>query len=190
MQEVRYSARNISRHTLEFFYGIYDFEISGKDAFRDNRQRQYNKMCEGMVEELCKKYGEIAIMWFDGGAHGPDQGGPDVQGIFEKHQPNGIFYHNLDLGRYPMGGSESGTVPYPCWGTYHTTSWFENRGNDEDFRPLKYGDPEGQYFCPAMSDAPLRGSNGGHQWFWEPNGREIYLLAGRINAHVLQQCWS
>lgn len=150
------------------FMGVHDFKVQGDSEFSKNRQAYYNKMCEGMVEELTSRYGDLAIIWFDGGAHGPKQGGPDVQGIVERNQPNALFYHNLDRADIRWGGSESGTVPYPSWGTYHTPSWFANRGDSINFRPIKYGDPEGQYFMPAMSDAPLRGYNGRHEWFWEP----------------------
>jgi len=166
------------------FYGIYDFKVAGDDEFAQNRQDHYNRMCEGMVDELTSNYGELAIVWFDGGAHGPKQGGPDVQGIVEKNQPNAIFYHNLDRSDIRWGGSESGTVPYPCWGTYHTASWFANRGDSIDFKPIKYGDPNGNYYMPAMSDAPLRGYNGRHEWFWEPNDEEhIYPLKELMNMY-------
>lgn len=37
-----------------------------------------------------------------------------------------------------------------------------------DFKLLKTGDPDGKYYMPAMSDAPLRGAKGRHEWFWEP----------------------
>lgn len=43
-------------------------------------------MCEGMVDELMSRYGDLAMVWFDGGAHGPEKGGPDVLGIFAKHK--------------------------------------------------------------------------------------------------------
>lgn len=166
------------------FYGVHDFKVAGDDPLAINRQQRYNKMCEGMVEELCSRYGDLAIVWFDGGAHGPRQGGPDVQSIFERYQPNGLFYHNLDRADMRWGGSESGTVPYPCWGTYATASWFGNRGDDQDFRPLKYGDPEGSYYCPAMSDAPLRGYNGRHEWFWEPGDEgHIYPLENLMHMY-------
>jgi alpha-L-fucosidase len=48
---------------------------------------------------------------------------------------------------------------------------------------LKTGDPEGSYYMPAMSDAPLRGY-GGHDWFWEP-GREqiIYPLENLVEMY-------
>ncbi|QDH81548.1 alpha-L-fucosidase [Echinicola soli] len=166
------------------FYGIHDFEVSGQDEFAKNRQAHYNRMCEGMVEELTSKYGELAIIWFDGGAHGPAQGGPDVQGIVESNQPNALFYHNLDRADIRWGGSESGAVPYPCWGTYGHPSWFANRGDSIDFRPIKYGDPNGAFYMPAMSDAPLRGYNGRHEWFWEPGDEaHIYPLENLMEMY-------
>ncbi|GGW47837.1 alpha-L-fucosidase [Arenibacter certesii] len=166
------------------FYGIHDFKVQGDTSFSKNRQEHYNKMCEGMVEELTSRYGDLSIIWFDGGAHGPEQGGPDVLSIFEKNQPNALFYHNLDRADIRWGGSESGTVPYPCWGTYGHPSWFANRGDEDGFRPIKYGDPEGKYYMPAMSDAPLRGYNGRHEWFWEPGDEEhIFPLKNLMDMY-------
>jgi hypothetical protein len=89
-----------------------------RQQFAENRQQHYNRMCEGMVEELMSRYGDLAIVWFDGGAHGPEKGGPDVLSVFEKHQSNCIFYHNTQRADIRWGGSESGTVPYPSWGTF------------------------------------------------------------------------
>lgn len=37
---------------------------------------------------------------------------------------------------------------------------------------LKHGDAEGRYWVPAMADAPLRGANGRHEWFWEPDDED------------------
>ncbi|MEO1009944.1 MAG: alpha-L-fucosidase [Bacteroidota bacterium] len=166
------------------FFGVHDFKVEGDSDFAKNRQHYYNKMCEGMVQELCSNYGDLAIVWFDGGAHGPEQGGPDVLSIFEKYQPNGLFYHNLQRADIRWGGSESGTVPYPCWGTYPTPSWFHNRGQEQDFKPLKHGDPNGSYYIPAMSDAPLRGYNGRHEWFWEPGDEaHIYPLENLMEMY-------
>lgn len=166
------------------YFGIHDFKVNGDNQFAENRQQHYNQMCEGMVEELCSRYGDLAIIWFDGGAHGPEQGGPDVLSIFERYQPNCLFYHNLQRADMRWGGSESGTVPYPCWGTFTDASWFDKRGDDEGFRPLKYGYPEGKFYIPAMSDAPLRGFNGRHEWFWEPGDEaHIYPLINLVNMY-------
>ncbi|HSI78119.1 MAG TPA: alpha-L-fucosidase [Lunatimonas sp.] len=169
------------------FYGVHDFTVQGNNEFAQNRQAHYNKMCEEMVREICSNYGDLAIVWFDGGAHGPEKGGPDVLSVFEKHQPNGIFYHNTQRADIHWGGSESGTVPYPSWSTYPFP--YSHATNQEvvyknDFQLLKEGDPNGNYFMPAMSDAPLRGYNGRHEWFWEPGDEEhIFPLENLMNMY-------
>lgn len=169
------------------FYGVYDFKVQGEGEFSDNRQKHYNRVCEGMVEELMSRYGDLAIVWFDGGAHGPEKGGPDVLSVFEKYQNNCIFYHNTQRADIRWGGSESGTVPYPSWGTYPFP--FSHSANQEvvyknNFQLLKEGDPNGEYYMPAMSDAPLRGYNGRHEWFWEPEDEEhIFPLENLMNMY-------
>ena len=159
------------------FYGIHDFKVHGDNDFAQNRQKHYNSMIEKIVEEIFANYGNWAMVWFDGGAHGPEQGGPDVLSVFEKYQPNSLFYHNLQRADMRWGGSESGTVPYPCWGTfpYPSTGAGESAKKEiaaNNFQLLKTGDPDGKYYIHAMSDAPLRG-HGGHDWFWEPNREHI-----------------
>jgi alpha-L-fucosidase len=170
------------------FYGVYDFKVNGNNQFAENRQKHYNNMIEKIVEEIFSRYGDWAMVWFDGGAHGPEQGGPDVLSVFEKYQPNCLFYHNLQRADMRWGGSETGTVPYPCWGTfpYPSTGAGESAKKEigaNNFQLLKTGDPEGSYYMPAMSDAPLRGY-GGHDWFWEP-GREqiIYPLENLVEMY-------
>jgi len=171
------------------FYGVHDFKVNGNNEFSKNRQAHYNKMCEGMVDELTSRYGDLAIIWFDGGAHGPEKGGPDVLSIFEKNQPNGIFYHNTQRADIRWGGSESGTVPYPSWGTYPFP--YSHAANPEvvyknNFQLLKEGDPNGKYYMPAMSDAPLRGYEGGHEWFWEPDDeKHIFPLDNLMDMYYM-----
>ncbi len=159
------------------FYGIYDFKVHGTGPFAQNRQQHYNCMVEKTVEEISSRYGDWAMVWFDGGAHGPEQGGPDVLSIFEKYQPDCLFYHNLQRADMRWGGSETGMVPYPCWGTFPYPAIGAGESAKEEisannFQLLKTGDPEGDYYIPAMSDAPLRG-HGGHDWFWEPDRGHI-----------------
>lgn len=71
------------------FLGVHDFMMP-KDGtkFQENRQAFYNKMCEGMTEELMSRYGDLAIVWYDGGGHGPELGGADILPIVEKYQKN------------------------------------------------------------------------------------------------------
>ena len=132
-------------------------------------------MVEGMVKEVCTQYGELFEIWFDGGADHPDNGAPDVLPIVQQYQPNCLFYHNKQLAEARWGGSESGTVPYPCWATF--PNFYSHAGDThaEHMELLKHGDPKGQYWMPAMSDAPLRGYNGRHEWFWDP-GDEAHLF--------------
>ena len=170
------------------FLGVHDFMMP-KDGtkFQENRQNFYNKMCEGMTEELMSRYGDLAIVWYDGGGHGPELGGADILPIVEKYQKNIIFYHNSQRADIRWGGSESGTVPYPCWGTYpfpysHSTN--QDFIFKDNFKLLKTGDADGDYYMPAMSDAPLRGYNGRHEWFCEPGDEaHIFPLQNLMNMY-------
>jgi len=161
------------------FLGVHDFVVhSDSSQFAQNRQTYYNSQCEKMTEELMSRYGELAMVWFDGGAHGPELGGPDILPIVEQYQKNIIFYHNSQRADIRWGGSESGMVPYPCWGTYPFPYSHSTNGKviyKNNFQLLKEGDPNGKYYMPAMSDAPLRGYNGRHEWFWEP-GDEAHIF--------------
>lgn len=161
------------------FLGVHNFKVNGEGEFQNNRQAWYKQMAEGMVKELCTKYGELFEIWFDGGADHPKNGSPDVLPIVRQYQPNCLFYHNAQLAEARWGGSESGTVSYPCWATfpYPATGAGESAKKDiakDNFKLLKEGDPEGEFWVPAMSDAPLRGYNGRHEWFWEP-GDEAHI---------------
>jgi len=95
------------------FFGVHNFKVIGEGQFAENRQAYYNKMVEGMVTEICTRYGELFEIWFDGGAYNPDKGAPDVLPIVKKYQPNCLFYHNSQLAEARWGGSETGTVAYP-----------------------------------------------------------------------------
>lgn len=154
------------------FFGVHDFKVNGTGEFQKKRQAYYNQMVEGMVKELCTQYGPLFEIWFDGGASHPDLGAPDVLPIVKKYQPNCLFYHNNQLAEARWGGSESGTVPYPCWATFPTPYSHSGDTTADHINLLKHGDPNGKYWMPAMSDAPLRGYNGRHEWFWEPGDEE------------------
>jgi alpha-L-fucosidase len=167
------------------FFGVHDFKVNGEGEFREKRQEYYRKMCEGMVTELCTRYGGLFEIWFDGGADHPDNGAPDVLPIVKKYQPNCLFYHNLQLAEARWGGSESGTVPYPCWATFPNPYSHGGDTEAERMQLLKHGDPKGKYWMPAMSDAPLRGYNGRHEWFWEPGDEaHIYPVDDLVNMYI------
>lgn len=159
------------------FLGVHDFKVNGEGDFKENRQKWYNRMVEGMVKEICTNYGELFEIWFDGGADHPKNGAPDVLPIVRQYQPNCLFYHNGQLAEARWGGSESGTVGYPNWSTfpYRATGAGESAKKniaENNFQLLKEGDAKGKYWVPAMADAPLRGFNGRHEWFWEPGDED------------------
>jgi alpha-L-fucosidase len=159
--------------------GVHNFKVAGNGRFAEERQAWYKRFCERMVEELCTRYGELFMIWFDGGADDPRGDGPDVLPIVSRYQPGCLFYHNIDLADFRWGGSETGTVGYPCWSSF-PQPYSHNKQSDtqENHRKLlMHGDKNGIYWVPAMADAPLRGMNGRHEWFWEPDDEEnIYPL--------------
>lgn len=153
--------------------GIHNFKAEGSGEFAANRQMWYKHLCEKMVEEICTRYGDLFMIWFDGGADDPKGDGPDVLPIVSKYQPNCLFYHNVDRADFRWGGSESGTVGYPCWSTFPYPFSHSNYTETRDHNALlKHGEKDGQYWVPAMADSPLRGENGRHEWFWEPDDEE------------------
>ena len=126
------------------------------------------------------------MIWFDGGADDPRGDGPDVEPIVNKYQPNCLFYHNIDRADFRWGGSETGTVGYPCWSTFPAPCSHHKRieSQKDQIALLKQGDPEGKYWVPAMADSPLRGANGRHEWFWEPDDENnIYPLTTLMDMY-------
>lgn len=167
--------------------GIHNFKVEGGGEFAQNRQQWYKRFCEKMVTELCTRYGELFMIWFDGGASDPNGLGPDVEPIVSKYQPNCLFYHNANRADLRWGGSESGTVGYPCWSSFPYPFSHSNATEDkkEHTRLLVHGDPDGKYWVPAMADSPLRGYNGRHEWFWEPgdDDRAVYPLGDLMDMY-------
>lgn len=167
-------------------YGIHNFKAEGEGEFARNRQLWYKHLCEKMVEELCSRYGDLFMIWFDGGADDPAGDGPDVLPIVTKYQPHCLFYHNVQRADFRWGGSESGTVEYPCWSSFpQPYSHHKQSDTQRDHRQLlKHGDPEGRYWLPAMADTPLRGANGRHEWFWEPEDENaVYPLDDLVDKY-------
>lgn len=151
-------------------FGVHNFKVEGSGEFAKRRQTWYKTFCEDMVREICTKYGDLFMIWFDGGADDPAGLGPDVLPIISELQPNCLFYHNIQKADLRWGGSESGTVGYPCWSTFpnpysHSS---QTESEKEHTKLLKHGDKDGKYWVSAMADTPLRGANGRHEWFWEP----------------------
>ena len=132
------------------------------------QQAEFARTCERMVEELCSRYGELIQIWFDAGLIAPDDGGPDVLPIVDRHQPDMVFYHSPQRREHRWIGNESGVAGYPCWSTMPDLDTAEraHKGGGRDWRALlAHGDPNGKLWSPGMVDTVLRN----HHWFWKPN---------------------
>jgi Alpha-L-fucosidase len=124
-------------------------------------QAQYDRLIESEIQELCTRYGELFMLWFDAGARAPDQGGPDLLPLAEKNQPGIIFYHSNQRRDIRWSGTESGIVADPCWATVPANLGMKQAGETVKLqgqrevreRPLmRQGDPSGssnQIFLPA-----------------------------------------
>lgn len=167
--------------------GIHNFKVEGDGEFARNRQTWYKHFCEKMVTELCSRYGDLFMIWFDGGADNPKELGPDVEPIVAKYQPQCLFYHNVNRADLRWGGSESGTVGYPCWSSFPYPYSHSNthEGIENHNQLLAHGDENGKFWVPAMADTPLRGYNGRHEWFWEPgdDNKAVYPLENLMDMY-------
>jgi alpha-L-fucosidase len=132
-------------------------------------QDAFNRIAEKMTGELCSRYGPLVQIWFDAGVKTPEEGGPDVLPVFNRHQPQSVFYHSKDRGDHRWIGNESGFANDPCWATMPDQGQtLLHSGNAAGIRLLGTGDPNGTAWSPGMVDVPLRGAGGIHNWFWAP----------------------
>lgn len=130
---------------------------------------RFNRIAEKMTEELCSRYGDLVQIWYDAGVKTPAEGGPDVLPIFERCQPDSVFYHNRQRSDIRWIGNEKGFAGDPCWATMPSADG-EVSHNAESWKPLlATGDPDGAAWSPGMVDVPFRGSQGIHNWFWRPD---------------------
>ncbi|MEO1012453.1 MAG: alpha-L-fucosidase [Bacteroidota bacterium] len=151
-----------------FYQGVLENYVDWGSGKGTAKQEIFNRLAEKMTEEICSKYGELVQIWYDSGVKLPHEGGPNVLPIFEKYQPNSIFYNASRRSDYRWVGNEDGYARYPCWATMPVA---DNESHTGDrWKPLlDTGDSNGKIWSPAMVDVPLRGANGIHNWFWNPN---------------------
>ena len=162
------------------YWQVYQYRVNGGQGGDPARQSEYLRVCETMVEELCTRYGEWCEVWFDGGVITPQQGGPDLLPIVEKHQPNAVFYHSLERAEHRWAGSETGTTEYPCWATLPSVEAQAHSGEAERTELLKHGDPNGSLWSPAMCDAPIRD----HDWLWRPDHEDrLFSLEALVDMY-------
>jgi len=122
-----------------------------------------------MTEELCSRYGPLVQIWYDAGVKTPAEGGPDVLPVFERHQPDSVFYHNKQRSDHRWIGNEAGHAGVPCWATMPQVDGMVSHNADTWKQFLHNGLEDGPYWSPGMVDVPFRGARGVHNWFWKPD---------------------
>lgn len=153
------------------YWNLWDYYVDWGKGKGTPQQEQFNRVAEKMVQELCSKYGPLVQIWFDAGTKIPHEGGPDIIPVFDKFQPNSVFYHCSIRSDHRWIGNEEGHADYPCWSTMpkHNGMISHNAGS---WKPvLGTGVPDGEIWSPGMVDIPIRGENGIHNWFWA-NGQD------------------
>lgn len=128
-------------------------------------QDAFNRIAEQQMTEICSKYGPLVQIWFDAGTKCPAEGGPDLLPIFEKHQPDSVFYSSTQRSDHRWVGNEDGHAGLPCYATMPGGSGVSHSSPAWRGR-LHGGDPDGTVWSPAMVDIPLRGYRG-HNWFYK-----------------------
>ena len=149
-------------------------------------QDAYNRIAEKQLEELCSRYGPLVQIWFDAGAKTPVEGGPDMVPIFEKYQPDSVFYHSRQRSDHRWIGNETGKADYPCWATMPGGEGAVSHNAPGWKKILGGGDPDGSVWSPGMVDVPLRGSNKIHNWFWAPDQDHAAHTSDRLVNMYLQ----
>ncbi len=149
------------------YWDLWDYYVDHGKGRGTPKQEEFNRAAEKMVEELCANYGPLVEIWFDAGTKLPHEGGPDVIPIFEKYQPDSVFYHSSKRSDHRWIGNEAGYANYPCWATMPAGPHLSH--NSPKWRNiLGTGDPDGEIWSPGMVDVPFRGAQGVHNWFWAP----------------------
>jgi alpha-L-fucosidase len=150
------------------YWELWDYYVNWGKGRGTRKQKEFNRAAEQMVKELCANYGPLIQIWFDAGTKLPHQGGPDVLSVFEKYQPDSVFYHATKRSDYRWIGNEDGYANYPCWSTMPEGENVSQ--NSPLWKPiLASGDPNGIIWSPGMVDVPFRAEHGIHNWFWAPD---------------------
>lgn len=150
------------------YWDLWDYYVDHGKGRGSDKQRAFNRAAEKMVEEICSRYGPLVQIWFDAGTKLPDEGGPDVLPIFNRYQPDSVFYNSSKRSDHRWIGNEQGYAGYPCWSTMPDNPILSH--NSPVWRPLlSTGEKNGAIWSPGMVDVPLRGEGNIHNWFWAPD---------------------
>jgi alpha-L-fucosidase len=146
-------------------------------------QAAFARLGAQMTEELVSRYGPLCELWYDAGIPHPDNGGPDVVPVVDKHQKSIVFYHSPQRREHRWIGNERGFAGDPCWSTMPDLATAEKAhqaGGSQGRELLLHGDPEGTLWSPGMVDVPIRN----HEWFWRPNDdHKVYTPEAMVDMY-------
>lgn len=174
------------------YWQVWDYYVDWGKGRGTSAQAKFNRIAQGMTRELCSRYGPLIELWFDAGTKTPTEGGPNVLPIFEKHQPDCVFYSSAQRADHRWIGNEAGHAGDPCWATMPREGGAVSHNATVWKKCLSSGDADGTYWSPAMVDVPLRGAHGVHNWFWRPGQDQavqpVEALARMYDQSVGRNC--
>ncbi len=137
--------------------GYYNINDEWKWDYRSKEYQNYVACVEKQLCEIWGNYGKMFELWFDGGIVPKEKGGPDVEPLLKKYQPDAVTFqgpagyaHNLR-----WVGNELGFAPEECWAAV-----------DREGGELIAG-PNGTEWMPAETDFPNRSEKAfGGGWGW------------------------
>lgn len=166
--------------------GYYDVDNGKTYDFKGEWYQSYVRHVEAQVKELWSEYGELFEIWFDGGILPPEDGGPNLEPILYKYQPNAVTFQGPP--NYPHNlrwvGNEDGLAPENCWATTNAgETRYDGTFNVEE---EGIGDPDGKYYKPAETDMPNRTHAAfGGGWGWAENEEHlIYTPEELLDCYV------
>jgi alpha-L-fucosidase len=140
-------------------------------------QLVYNDIVIRQLTELWTKYGDIFEIWFDGGCLPVEQGGPDIEGLLKKLQPDAVVFQGPKEIKNGLRwvGNENGEAPADCYATVNSAH--ENFDGSAGISG-RGGDPWGDTWRPAESDIPGRDASRSYMggWFWRA-GEDEYVFS-------------
>ncbi len=159
------------------YFGV---ENPGRVLSNDpEKQKAYNQVVLTQLTELWSNYGKLFEIWFDGGVIPVSEGGPDVENLLKKLQPDALVFQG------PVGtksllrwvGNERGIAPEDC------TSLYDNRTQNEDgMTENEILCNKAEIWCPAESDFPNRYAQHSYLngWFWRENEEHAIMPAEEL----------
>lgn len=148
------------------------------------KQKAYHEIVLTQLTELWTNYGKLFEIWFDGGVIPVSEGGPDIEGLLKKLQPDALVFQG------PAGtksllrwvGNERGIAPEDCSSLYDNRT--QNEGGTTE-RDTLCDTPE--IWCPAESDFPNRYAKQSYLggWFWRENEEDAIVPAEELFNNYL-----